>query len=343
MADEGAAALADDAEAEPPAGLPVGLDPVGTLHLAQRGAAEHLGAAGRPVPELEHREPREVGDAGGHVAGGGEPADVAVRRRPPRLAGEPARVAGREPGVGRVGRGDVGVAHAQGLEDVLAHVLGIRLPGRRRHDLPGEREGQVRVLPARLGGQDGFLAGKAGADRLQRRELAVGPVRERRLAREPGGVREEVTDRDRRRLGVARGDGEPGEMPDERVVEPELAGVAELQDRGGREELRDRGDAVERLGRRRRASLEAGPAEASGPDEGLVVDDRDRQAGHPGVRHLRLDPGGEQIEAGADVGVPGEGRRARRHFLGASPSFVSRSRRTSFTVSRHRLLSGAVS
>src|SRR5262249_12483083 len=96
-----------------------------------------------------------------------------------------------------------------------------------------------------------------------------------------GGVGQEVPDRDRRRPGLRALQAEPRETGGERLVEPELSGVAKLEDRGGGEQLGDGGDPVERLGRRRGLPLHARPAEASLPHQRLVVHHADREPGRP--------------------------------------------------------------
>ena len=65
-----------------------------------------------------------------------------------------------------------------------------------------------------------------------------------RLPLEPGVVGEQPPDRRPRVRGF-------GDVVSEPVVQPELTGVPELHDRDGREGLRDRPDAVLRVGSRR--------------------------------------------------------------------------------------------
>src|SRR5205085_2616733 len=113
-------------------------------------------------------------------------------------------------------------------------------------------------------------------DLVDRREALVRPVRKRRLARQAGGVRDEVLDRDGRSVEMVGDRLEPGQDVGHAIVEAQLAGVAKLEDGRRRERLGDGGDAVERLRRRRRLALDVGPAEAPRPYELLVVDDGER-------------------------------------------------------------------
>src|SRR5580765_2564445 len=87
----------------------------------------------------------------------------------------------------------------------------------------------------------------------------------------------------------------------EPIVEPELTGIAQLHDRSGRERLRDRTDAILRVGRRLLLSVDVRKTERLLPHD-LAVPDRgsaDRrdpfaclgltnEAGQLGDRRLRL-------------------------------------------------------
>ena len=90
-------------------------------------------------------------------------------------------------------------------------------------DLAEEREGEVRVVPPRAGVEHLLRVGGAGEQLLARRRLHRLPDLAGRLALEAGGVREHAAERRPVRA--------LGEVLVERVVERELARVAQLQDR----------------------------------------------------------------------------------------------------------------
>ena len=190
MAKSGLAARALDAEAEPPARLPVRLQPVNSLHLAQVLPRRICAAARGPVAELQHREAREVGHGGGHVGGGGDAARVSRGRRTAAVGHAGGHSGG--PGAGRRGRARPTRCSfiPSGSQDVARHVSGIGLAGHGLHHVAGQGEGEVRVLPLGLGGDDTCLAGEALAEALHRRKVEVGPVGEGGLARQPGRMGE---------------------------------------------------------------------------------------------------------------------------------------------------------
>jgi hypothetical protein len=73
----------------------------------------------------------------------------------------------------------------------------------------------------------------------------------------------------------------PVQVLSEAVVEVERSGVAELHDRGRREGLRDRADAVLRRGRRVSAVLVVGGADGVRPDDLALAEDRCRDRREP--------------------------------------------------------------
>jgi hypothetical protein len=85
-------------------------------------------------------------------------------------------------------------------------------------------------------------------------------------------------------------DADPGQVLRDWIVEMHLAGVSLLEYRDAREQLRDRADAVERVGARQGAGLEVGQAEGACRQELLVVDDADRHPRDAVERGLVLDP-----------------------------------------------------
>jgi hypothetical protein len=116
---------------------------------------------------------------------------------------------------------------------------------------------------------------------------------------------EQPLDGDLGRVRVRALDREPGEVPGHRVVEAELAGVAELQGGDTREELGDRADAVDGARRGGSAAGDVGEAEAAGPDELLVVDDGDGEAGDLLVRALAVEPDAGEVQRLGEPGVLG--------------------------------------
>jgi len=87
-----------------------------------------------------------------------------------------------------------------------------------------------------------------------------------------------MTDRDRPCLGGRGLHLEPWQVRGQWIVQVQLAGVAEDEERGRGEELGDGADAVERVGGRGLPPLDVRPSEAARPDQRLVVHDPER---HP--------------------------------------------------------------
>ena len=102
-----------------------------------------------------------------------------------------------------------------------------------------------------------------------------------RLALQARGVREQPADRRRVRRAL--------DVPVERVLEVELARVAQLHDRRGRERLRDRADAVLRVRRRLDLRLDVRGADRFLPDELAVAEDGGARLGSALVALRRPD------------------------------------------------------
>ena len=253
--------------------------------------------------ELQHREAREIGHARRQRGRGRDAAQIVHTDRAPLAARQAPCVAPREPGVRERWMFDQRGPHAERIEDVRADVRCPRHPTDRRHHLARDDEREVGVLPAILRREHGRLRGYGGADRVDRRELEIGPVRKRRLTREASRVCEDVAERDGRSVRVRRGRREPRQMVAHLVVEAELARVPELQDRGGGERLRDRGHPVQRLRRGIDLPSDVRPAESSRPHDVALVDDGDRESGPPAIGELPLDPGAQQIDIRSDIGM----------------------------------------
>ena len=104
-------------------------------------------------------------------------------------------------------------------------------------------------------------------DGVEGRELERLPhALARNLALDPGEVREETPERRPVRT--------LGQVQVDRVVERELAGVAQLEEARGDERLRDRRDRILGLGRRLAARLDVGEAHGIRPDELRASKDR---------------------------------------------------------------------
>jgi hypothetical protein len=76
-------------------------------------------------------------------------------------------------------------------------------------------------------------------------------------------VGQPVTDRDRPRVGGGVLHVEPGQIRGDRLVEAQPAGVAEDQNRGCREELGDRPDAIQGVSRDGFAAFDIGLPKAA--------------------------------------------------------------------------------
>ena len=95
---------------------------------------------------------------------------------------------------------------------------------------------------------------------------------------------------DRPVVGVGVLDGHPVQVLRHGIVETQLAGVSLLHDGDAGEQLRDRADAVQRVGLRGTTVRRVRQSEAVRRDQLLVVDDSDRDTRDLVDRGLVLDP-----------------------------------------------------
>ena len=188
-----------------------------------------------------------------------------------------------------VGRG----RHPERREDPVADEVAVLLPAGRRDDPPEDPVAEVRVLergPGRPG--ERRTRRQEPLERVKRQALL--PVAPRIVGREPGRHRQEVADRDRRRVGrwwcPA---GQRGHVQAHRVVEPEATLVAQQEDGRRRERLGHRRDPVDRVGVGPAVLAVADGARPRRVHEPAVAHDPPRDA-----RDLRL--AGEALEPPVD-------------------------------------------
>ncbi len=243
----------------------------------------------RAVAQLQAEELQRVLDARPEAAGG----DHRHRHRQ-RSAGRRERppVTDRAVGVGLDRRGVEGRArHPQRRQQLARDPVGEGRAGGVLEDPAGEVDAEVGVLvvvadrEAQPGPRD---AGAVGVEAAAA-EVEVGAVR--RLVREPGGVAEQVPQRDQPAgIGVEDAvDGEPRQQVGDRRVEVDEA-LRDGDHRGGRgHQLGGRLDAEAGRGRDRRAAAADGRAEPARPAGPVGVADADRQPGHVAGGHRRRD------------------------------------------------------
>jgi hypothetical protein len=99
----------------------------------------------------------------------------------------------------------------------------------------------------------------------------------------------------------------------DRIVEPEPAGVPLPHQRDAREELRDRADAVDRVGRSGPLRFDVGLSERAAPQHLLIVHDLRAQTRHPLVGAFGFEPRARQTHGLGDSRIADErpGRRSR--------------------------------
>jgi hypothetical protein len=260
VADEDAVALAQERDAEPPADLPllqVGhrLEPA---HLLRRLARKH------PVGALDDERPPagEVSRRRPERPGGGERALDQALLRPDGIA---VRVDEIRPRGRRLGL-EHRALEPQRVEQPLPDVVLVVQPRAARDHLAEQRESEIGVVPARAGLEDLLGVREPGDEPLAVGKLERFPDVARHLALQAGQVREHPP---QRRAAVRR----LGDVLRERVVEVELAGVAQLHDRHRGEGLRDRSDAILRVRRRLDGALDVRDAVRLLPDDRAVPDD----------------------------------------------------------------------
>ena len=269
------------------------------VHLLDRVAREHvvvrIGEEGRPAAQVGRRAPELSG------GGGGATLDDRLFQRLVRPRVDEVTGGDRRCGLpGRPGQ-------FERAEDALVHVTLVLRPGDPRDHLAEEREAQVRVVPVRAGRQHLLALLQAVDQLLARGERQRLPDPPRRLPLEAGGMAEQEAE--------GRRPGRAGDVPVQRVVERELALVAELHHRDGGEGLRDRRDPVLVIRGRVLAALDVGDAHRVGPDHLAVA--------HGGRRHARqallrlrdpdlpLERGGQRLRRGQGRPVTVESARSR--------------------------------
>ena len=254
-------------------------------HLLDGRALEHrlvgVGEKRRPAREVAHRAPE--------LACGDPRARVHRSRGPRSLDVRLDEVPGR----GRLDWLEGRPLETDGPQDPL-------------RDVPG-------VVEARARGQH-LLGGAERVEQLRdRREAAAQPGVVVRLPLHPGRVREETAE--------GRSVRDAFDVHVEGILEPELARVAELHDRCGRERLRNRAEAVLRVRCRVVRSGRLGGADRGLPDELAVAQDRRGEARHPLLALLDADEtlelGGKPLRRGharppASARWPARCRRRRR-------------------------------
>ena len=190
------------------------------------------------------------------------------------------------------------------LEDVAVNVIGPPLPAHLLDDHSGDGVSEVGVLPAHRGRERRLPVGVEPLELVGRRELVRHPM-VAGLALEPGAVRQQLLDGDRP-VVVARGLGlEPGQVFLDRIIEAQLALLAQLHDGDRREQLAVRCHAKLRRRRHRDLRLDVREAESPGPDELLVAHHADGDAGESAIGDLPLHPRRKEALGSQDVGVIG--------------------------------------
>ena len=268
----------------------------GLVHLRQRVAREDLRAAPRStvLPELERQPPGQILDARPEAPFG--PRRRRRGRQVQLVREEPGGVPGRAPvGQGPGQRLEPRAVHPERLEDPRPHVLRVRHTAAAGHDLTEQLVGQVRVLLLGVGRDR--RGDRSRARQIPfRRALVLGdqPVGPGRIGLQAALVREHPADRHGfDRPEWARHGCQLGQMHDGRVVQMEQPLVAQLEDRGAGERLRDRRDAIEGGGVGDATRSDVREPHAGGPGEDVPVHDPD---GRPGQAVLLHERGGLRLE-----------------------------------------------
>ena len=232
-------------EAESAAPRPVGGHPVWALHLAQRAAPQDLRPANGIVPKLQRDESGQVLYRGGKVRRRCDGAGIRERRDLALRARQPAGVSVGQPIAVIVRQGYTGARHAQRPEDVLVNVGVVRLSRNRGDNLARQGQCEVRVLEARLRRVGGLLLRQGRHQLIAVGELKIHPIGEGRLSRQPGGVGQEMSQRNHGSLLIFAPYGKPRQVFDQRVVESQFPRVPKLHQGRAGERLADGGDPVD--------------------------------------------------------------------------------------------------
>ena len=286
-------------------------EPVPALELGMRHlpvAARHLAPAGDGEEALL-RTRRELVEEQGQVMRGRDEAGrrgEAVGRRVARQDDAAAerklrgmalcqRRALRQRHVG-AGLPETGGVHHLALDPGV-----VALPGHRLDDLAGEAVAVVRVLHAQIG-VDRLRLGEFLQELLGAEEgPAMGPLAGvLAIADDAGGVREQLRNSRLRHcrvqaLHVAAG----------RIVELQLALLAQLHDAGGGEALGMRGDAHQMPRRQLDLAIRIGVAPGLLQHHLALVRDRQHATRLLGQAHLEAEPLGDVVEGGCEPSVHG--------------------------------------
>ena len=177
-----------------------------------------------------------------------------------------------------------------------------RLAAHLLDDQPCQCVGEVGVLPASLRRERGLPLRHQRLQLFARREGERRPVVSR-LARQSRAVCQQLLDGDRRIVRPWRRYREPRQVLRHRIVEMELALLAQLHDGGCREQLAVRGHAEFRLRRHRHLAGDVGESEPFGPHEPLIRDDANDHSRVAAGAKLPVGPGAEQSLGAEDVRV----------------------------------------
>ena len=254
-------------------------------HRCDRLGVEGLPARGRCVERVD--DPHEVGWRRHPCSGGAEGLHVVAVRR---------RTVLDLTGAGVVGRGEPHAGDPERREQPFVDDLLVRLAGEVLDEEAEDAVVHVAVPEAtstdRTGEPDGGgLATRA--DLIAEEHVLV--------LREPGGVRQQLPDRDVAR--VRRRDAEiVGNQPTDRVVEPDESFLDELQHGDRRDHLGDAGDPEPIRGRDRRCGLRHPHAHRGLVDDVTVDGDRDRHGVGSSTQHGPADLGIERRPAGQRFG-----------------------------------------
>ncbi len=261
-------------------------------HRVERGRLYHHRARrAAPAGEEDAHEAREVGHGAVH-APGGRHAELEVRRGKAasvKRPHDPVRHAPDERALRFEGtRLESHRVEHRSLEILREGFLSFPLEQVAYHADAG-----VRVLAVRLRGIDQRRRVERGHRLGQRRPRVVEVVAGRRLAHEPGKVRHQLPQRDRRPCGIARL--ELAEIARDRRIQLHRPALDQLHDADVGEQLRDRSYAIDGLRARRRPARRVLHAEPCRPDDPLVVDQCDGEGGNFLGLHLPRDEGAERV------------------------------------------------
>ncbi len=270
------------------------------MHRVDAGRREDGGGVG----PLRGEELRHVDDGGVHRAAEADAAEILVGQHLGRPGAGGAGIAGGEPGALAFGEAGGGGVHAEGGEDFRRHPIVPGLACDLLERVAEQGDGEVGVFPARAGGI-GLLGDlQQFHQAFDRREgLAAVPVGVGRVLAEAGGVGDEMAEGDEGGAGMAVRDLQLRHVGLHRVVEAQRAGVAELHEHGGGEQLGDGADGVDGVGRGGGAGGDVSLAEAVRPDRAIAPDHRDRQARRQVARHVGCDLGLQQAKGGLEFRI----------------------------------------